>query len=518
MACKTFAFGAARKILAFGRRVVPSRMNKSAAPSTVRGLFWSLLDNFAFIGIQFLIGIILARILAPREFGLIGIIVAFTTVAQAIVDCGFPSALIRKVDCRQTDYSTVFYCNLGISLVLTLILILSAGAIAQVFKEPRLEHLIQAVSFCIVINAAGVIQRTIFIKRIDFREQMIVSVISALGAGSVGITLAYMGFGVWSLAIMMLLLSTLNTMFFWILSSWRPDLSFSYTSFREMFGFGSKLLVSGLIDSIYTNLYGIVIGKVFSVQELGYFTRAQQFQTVPSRNLAIIVTRVAYPKMATLQHDDVALRAYYRKLVRVLMYISFMLMFGLAATSKSLILFTIGPKWTESILYMQMLCLAGVLYPLSAVNLSIVQLRGRSGLFLIMEIMKKMMVIPVVAVGVFFGIQAMIKAIIVESIISFFINSSKSKQMTGYSSFDQLCDIAPSFAVAACMAAAVFAFGEVVTLPYAWMFLSQVALGIIVVVGLSKPLKLPEYEYFEAVAVRGVRKLCLGRGLRDWRS
>lgn len=479
-------------------------MNKK---STVNGFIWSGLDNLSLLGIQFLVGIVLARTLSPKEFGLIGIITVFIAICQSIVDCGFSSALVRKTECQQADYSTVFYSNLAISLVLTFILFLSSGWIAEVFKDQNLEPLIQVVSVCVVIDALCVIQRTIFTKKVDFKKQMIVSFASSLGSGVVGISLAYAGYGVWSLAIMMVVRSGLSTILFWALSSWRPEFIFSSKSFRELFGFGSKLLVSGLIDTLYQNIYYIVIGKFFSAQELGFFTRAQQFQTVPSSNLTKIVMRVSYPVMARIQEDGGDVLKYYRKLLRVTMYVTFTLMLGLAAVAKSLILFTIGAKWTPSILYLELLCLTGMLYPLHAINLNMIQLKGRSGLFLLLEVIKKAMAVPVIALGMFYGVSTMIEAMVVTSVIAFFVNSYPSKEMIGYSSLDQVLDIAPSFAAALSMAMVVFAFGRLVTLPPFMMLLSQVALGMVVIIIISKGLKLREYEYLEDMFTGSARKV-----------
>jgi teichuronic acid exporter len=482
-------------------------MHKAVGKSTVHGFIWSFLDNLSLLSIQLIIGIVLARILSPREFGLIGIISVFVAISQSIVDCGFSNALIRKGDCQQKDFSTVFYCNLAISLLLTSGLILTAGWIASVFKEAKLESLLQVISICIVIDALCVIQRTIFTKKVDFKKQMVISVASSLISGVTGISLAYGGYGVWSLVIMMLVRSGISTALFWALSTWRPDLSFSWRSFRELFGFGSKLLISGLIDTIYKNIYYIVIGKYFSVQELGYFTRAQQFQTVPSSNLTTIVMRVSYPVMANIQKDDEDVLRYYRKLLRITMYIAFTLMLGLASVSKSLILFTIGAKWTPSILYLELLCMTGMLYPLHAINLNMIQLKGRSDIFLLLEIIKKTMAVPVIVVGVIHGIVPMICAMMVTSFVSFFLNSYPSKKMVGYSTFDQILDIFPSFSVAAVMAAIVYLFGKFVEMPPFWTLLVQLAIGGTVVIALSKIFRLYEYAVLESLFIANIRKV-----------
>lgn len=481
-------------------------MDKAVGKSAVYGFIWSSLDNLSLLCIQFLIGIVLARLLSPREFGLIGIITVFIAISQSIADCGFSNALIRKPNCGQKDYSTVFYCNLAISLVLMTLLVLGAGWISRIFKEPRLELLIQVVSGCVVVNAFCVIQRTIFTKNVDFKRQMIISVVSSLVSGLTGIVMAFRGCGVWSLVVMMLVRSFLTTGMFWALSSWRPDLSFSWSSFRELFGFGSKLLVSGLIDTIYKNIYYIVIGKFFSARELGYFTRAQQFQTVPSSNLTTVITRVSYPVMSKIQGDEAALLECYRKLLRVTMYITFVLMLGLASVAKNLILVTIGAKWTPAILYLELLCFEGMFYPLHAINLNMIQLKGRSDLFLLLEIIKKAIAVPVIIIGVIYGIVPMICGMIVASVLSFFVNSYPSGRMIGYSPLAQLRDILPSFCVALLMAVSVFLFDKFVSIPTVWMFVSQLAVGAIIVILLSGFFKLYEYNCLKYLIVGYVNK------------
>lgn len=248
---------------------------------TVSGLLWSFIDNFSNLGIQFIIGIILARILSPKEFGLIGMLTIFIAVSQSFINSGFSQALIRKKDPSQADYSTVFYFNIIIGIVCFLILFFCAGLISRFFKEPQLKLLVQVLGLSLIINSFTIIQQTILTRKIDFKLQAKISIISSVVSGIVGLGMAFAGYGVWSLVIKTITMYSITSIFLWLWNGWKPVLVFSIQSFKELFSFGSNLLVSGLIDTIYRNVYYLVIGKYFSAQELGYYTCADQFNTLP---------------------------------------------------------------------------------------------------------------------------------------------------------------------------------------------------------------------------------------------
>lgn len=257
-------------------------MTATLKQKTVSVLIWSFIDQFANLGITFVVGIILARILSPREFGLIGMIAVFIAVSNSFINSGFGSALIRNKDCTQMDYSTVFFFNLSAGLLLFVVLFFSAPSIGNFFNEPQLIQIVRAMGLVLIIESLTLIQRTIFTKRIDLKLQARISVIASAGSGMIAVTMAYKGFVVWSLVAQQLSRQTINSALLWLWNQWKPLLVFSTQSFKELFGFGSKLLLSGLIDTFYRNIYYLVIGKYFSAQELGFYTRADQFQKLPS--------------------------------------------------------------------------------------------------------------------------------------------------------------------------------------------------------------------------------------------
>lgn len=471
----------------------------SLKQKAINGLTWSFIDNFSKLGINFILGIILARILTPRDFGLIGMISIFIAISGTFVTSGFNTALMRKKECSQTDYSTVFYYNLLVSIVFFLILFISSGTISNFFNEQQLKFIVQALGINIVINAVSIIQLTILIKRVDFKLQTRISVISSVISGIIGITMAYLGFGVWSLVAKILFGSLITTILLWIWNKWRPSFLFSIKSFRKMFSFGYKLLLSGLIDTAYTNAYFLVIGKYFSAIELGYYTRADNFSSLPSQNITQVIHQVSFPILVTLQDDTSKLKLAYKRLIKSTMFISFVLMIGLAVIAKPMVLTLLGEKWLPSVIYLQLLCFAGMLFPLHGLNLNMLNIKGRSDLFLKLEIIKKIIAIPTVVIGVFWGIKVMIIGMIINSLIAYFLNSYYSGKIIKYSIREQVADILPSFFIAVCMGIIVFWVGEFSPFGYIVELIIQTLLGGLLIFVFSELFKIDAYLYIKDI-------------------
>lgn len=482
----------------------------SLKQKTVSGLIWSFVDTMAGQGITFIVGIILARLLSPREFGLIGMLTVFIAVSQSFIDSGFSNALIRKKDCSNTDYSTVFYFNLAVGVLFFILLYLSAPAISGFFDEPELTSIIQVMGVILIIDSLTIIQRTILTKRIDFKLQARISVIASIGSGIVAIAMAFNGFGVWALVAQRIIKQGLNSLFLWIWNRWKPLLVFSTKSFKELFGFGSKLLMSGLIDTIYRNVYYLIIGKLFSAQELGYYSRADSFKNLPSQNINNIVSRVSYPILSTLQDDIPRLRNNYQKLIRSVMFITFILMLGMAAVAEPMIHTLIGAKWEPAIIYLQMLCFVGMMYPLHALNLNMLQVQGRSDLFLKLEIIKKIIAIPTIVIGIYFGIKMMIVGMMVNTLIAYYLNSYWSGRFIGYSFMQQVKDILPSFFLALIMGVSVFIVGEILPFSYLVKLIVQVLFGAIFVFGFCEITKFRDYIFVKELVLEKIHSLKKG--------
>jgi O-antigen/teichoic acid export membrane protein len=465
------------------------------------------MDQTAVLGIEFIVGIVLARLLTPNQYGLVAMVTIFIAISRSFVNSGFTQALIRKNDAKQIDYSTVFYFNIAVSGFLYLIFFIFASSISNFYAEPKLTIIIRVMALGLIFDAFSIIQRARLTKRIDFKLQTKISITASVISGIVGILMAYLGFGVWALVTKMLLRQFINSLLLWLWNRWIPTWEFSIASFKEMFSFGSKLLISGLIDTIYRNVYKLIIGKFFSAEQLGYYTRAEQFRNLPSQNLTGAIQRVTYPVLASIQDDLPKLKKAYRKIIKSIMLITFTLMLGLAATAKPLLLTLIGENWLQSVIYLQLLCFAGMLYPLHAINLNMLKVQGRSDLFLKLEIIKKILAVPVIMLGIFLGIKEMIIGMIVNSFIAYFLNSYYSGRMIKYSSFAQLKDIIPSFLLALFISLILYMESLLISTTNLIILIIQIFTGILMFLGLSEILKMKDYLYLKNVVIEKYKEI-----------
>jgi teichuronic acid exporter len=473
---------------------------------TISGLTWSFIDNFTNLGINFIIGIILARLLTPREFGLVGMTSIFIAMSQSFIDSGFTQALIRKQNCTQTDYSTVFFFNLATGVFFYFIIFFAAEPISIFFNEPQLKSVVRVLGLCLILVSLTIVQKARLTKEINFKLQTKISFITIIISGIVGIYLAYSGYGVWALVVFTLSGYTLNGLLLWIWSKWKPAITFSKKSFKEMFSFGSRLLVSGLLDTAYNNIYLLIIGKVFSAAELGYYTRADQFKNLPSENITGVIQRVSYPVLSTMQDDKVHLKAAYKKIIRSTMLITFVLMLGMAAAAEPLVLTLIGEKWFPSIIYLQLLCFVGMLYPLHALNLNMLIVQGRSDLFLKLEIIKKILAIPVIIVGIVYGIIELILGMIVLNFIAYYLNSYWSGKLIGYPFKEQVKDIIPSFILGAFIGLAVWGIGYSITGSDFWKLTIQILSGSVLFFLIAELTKMDDYLYIKLIVLEKLNK------------
>lgn len=478
---------------------------QSLKDKTVRGVGWSAIDNAAQHAVSFVVSIVLARLLSPEDYGLLGIIAIFTAVCTAVINGGFGSALIRKKDATEDDYNTSFIVNLGMSLLLYAVIFLCAPAIAHFFEREELVLLTRVSSIGMIIGALALVQRTRLTKRIDFKTQTKITLIASISSGVVGITMAALGCGVWSLVAQSLSSQLLSAVFLWIFNKWVPRLQFSSTSFRELFGFGWKMMVSSLLDTVWKELYQLVVGKFYSPATLGQYTRAKQFSQLFSSNLTGVIQRVTYPVLSDIQDDKGRMITAYRRIIKTTMFITAIAMFFLGAISEPLLYCLIGPKWHEAATYLPLICISGSLYPLHAINLNMLQVQGRSDLFLGLEVVKKIIALGPIFVGAFVGIMPMLYVNLLTSIIAFFLNSYYSGKLLGYSSWMQIKDIAPSYGIALIVALSVW-FLKYLPLSN-WIILPmQIVIGVVVLFILSKSTKLQEYEEVKEIVTPFVTK------------
>lgn len=481
-------------------------MSESLKNKTVKGIGWSAIDNVVQTGITFIVSIVLARLLTPDDYGLIGIIAIFTTVCTALINGGFTTALIRKKDPTDDDYNTSFIVNLGVSLVLYGIIFLCSPLIADFFKREELIDMTRVSSLGMIIGALALVQQTRLTKQIDFKSQTKITLVASISSGVVGIIMALLGFGVWALVTQQLINHILRTVLLWVVNRWIPSLRFSRKSFHELFGFGWKMMVSSLLDTVWKELYQVVVGKYYNPATLGQYTRSKQFSKLFSSNLTAVIQRVTYPVLSNIQDDKERMIAAYRKIVKTTMFITAIGMFFLGAISEPLLYCLIGPKWHDAAVYLPLICISGSLYPLHAINLNMLQVQGRSDLFLGLEIVKKIIAIGPLVIGALVGIIPMLYANIVTSIIAYFLNSHYSGKFLGYSSWMQIKDISMSYVIAMVLALSVY-FIKYIPISN-WIILPlQVFLGILLFFLFCYFLQPTEYKDIKEIVKQKLKKL-----------
>ncbi len=420
-------------------------MSDSVKHRAVKGVMWSAVERFSVQGIQFVLSIVIARLVLPSEYGLIAMLGIFLAIAQTFVDSGFSNALIQKKDRTEVDYSTVFYFNILIALVVYGVLFISAPYIASFYREPELTVVTRWVGLNLLLNGLSIVQRAKLTVCVGFKTQAKASLIAVLMSGLVAVCLAYRDYGVWALVLQSLLSSFLNTLLLWIFSRWLPLWCFSWKSFRSLFSFGSKLLLSGLLHTIYINLYSLVIGRRYSAMDVGFYNRANQFSGFPSTNLVGIITRVIYSVQCELQDDTERLNRSFMCYLRVSCYIIFPLMTLLAVLSDPLIRFLLTDKWLPSAELLSILCIAYMWYPVMVINNQILNVKGRSDYFLRAEILKKVVAIAILCATLPFGVRWLCWGIVLYNFsdIGIIIYYSKKVISTGY--MEQIKNIFPLF-------------------------------------------------------------------------
>lgn len=429
-----------------------SHLKHKAVSATI----WSTIDTFARQGGQFGITLILARLLTPTDYGTVGLLSIFFGVAAVFIGAGFPSALIQRQEISNVDLSSVFFFNICIALLFSLLLCAAASWIASFYNMPVLTPLTRLMAVSLFIGAFGSIQSILLIKSLNFRRQCIISLATVVVSGSIAVVLAWRNYGVWSLAISTVAGTCVTTILLWLLSPWRPRFVFSVTAVRSLFKFGGFLLISGLLDTMYTRLNTLVIGKFYSPQDLGYYSRADGTQQLPAGLLANIISRVAFPIFSAAQNDKQLLRAGLLKAITMVMMLNIPIMLGTAVTARLLVLVLFGEKWLPCVQYLQILCLGGIFWPLHVINLNILTAQGHSKLFFRIEVIKKVIGILILGSACFFGIYAIAWSSVVTSVICFVINAHYSGLFLNYGAVQQTVDLLPYLAVSLVMVVCVW--------------------------------------------------------------
>lgn len=467
-------------------------------------MLWSAVDKIAVQAGQFVIGIILARLLTPEDFGLIGMLSIFIAISQAFTDSGLEKGLIQKKDREEVDFSTVFIFNFVVSLLFYVMLFLAAPLIADFFEKPELVALTRVLTLIIVVDSLAIVQRARLSIDIDFKTFAKVRVASVVIGGILGIYYAYQGYGVWALVIQTLSATIVSAITLWYFSRWKPSFSFSKKSFKQLFGFGSKILLSGLYSKTIANIYHIAIGKAYSATELGFYTNSKKYAEVASATVTSILNQVTFPILAHLQDDKQKLVSVYSRLVRMATFIIFPVMTIFALLADPFIRIVLTDPWLPVIPLLQLMCFATVFYPVSVINLNILNAVGRSDLFLKVNLSKSPVLILALIITIPLGVKAIVIGHIVTSCISFFINTYYPGKMFDYGPVKHLKDMAPFFIATSVMALVVF---------FAILFIENIylqliiggSIGLVVYLGMCSLLKLSEMNELKDMAMKIVR-------------
>jgi len=422
----------------------------------IGGVFWSFIQQFSTQLISFLVQLVLARTLLPAEFGLIGMLTVFMGVGSALFDGGMTISLIKERATDNRDYSTVFIFNLIVSVLIYILFYLSAPYIAQFYNQPLLTDIARVYGLSFIFLAFGTVQNTILVKELNFKKQAYLAFPSLVIGSLLGIYLAVNGFGVWALVYSVLLTNFCNTFLLWITSNWRPSFSFDSEKFKMHFHFGYKMTISSLLDTVFTNLYQIVIGKLYSPVLVGYYTRANSLVMLPVGNISTVLNKVVFPLFSAVKDDTLELRKLYKKIMLMIFFIVTPLIVLMILLSKEIVIILFTEKWLPIVPIFQILCLSGLLYPLHLYNLMILQVKGKSGLFLKLEIIKKVMLVIVVFASIGFGFYGLLLGSVVSSVLALFINTFYAGLFIQYKMHEQLIDLVPTLFIAFIMASVMY--------------------------------------------------------------
>lgn len=420
------------------------------------GIAWTFAQQFGNQFVGFIVSLVLARLLLPEEFGLIGMIAVFVSIGKGLLDSGLTQSLIRSKDLDQEDFSTVFFFNLIASIIIYIITFLLAPFIAEFYAQPILIDIIRLYCVIFIITAFSAVQLARLTKEMNFKTQTLVTIPSTIVGGTVGVILAYMDYGVWSLVWSSIVTSFFSAVQLWIYSKWAPSWLFNKDKFKEHFAFGYKLTLSTLLNKIYNNIYLIVIGRYFSAAQVGFYTRADTMKQLPVNNISNALNKVTYPLFAGIQDDDERLKRVYSTLMKMVVFViaPILIFLGVLAEPTFRLLFT--QKWLPAVPYFQILCAIGILYPINSYNLNILKVKGRSDLYLKLEVYKKILITISILIAIQFGIYGLLYSQLVLAVVSFFINSYYTGRFINYTAWQQSKDIFPILVLATLCGAAVF--------------------------------------------------------------
>lgn len=416
---------------------------KTIKEQTITGVKWSAIERFSVQGIQFILGMILARLLSPSDYGIVGMLSIFFAISQTFVDSGFSNALIRKIDRTEVDYSTAFYFNVVVGLLCSVFLVFLAPFIASFFNQPILIDITRVLSLNLFFNSLTIVQYAKLSVAIDFKTQAKINFISALLSGGFGIYLAWNHFGVWALVYQSLTSTILRTILLWMSVKWLPLWKYSWKSFRDMFSYGSKLVLSGLLHTTYSEMTSIVIGKFYTPKDLGNYSRGQSIASLPCNSIMGVLQRVAFPVFSQIQEDESRLMSIYRKYIIMSSMVIFFAMTLLVFLSKPLVIFLLTDKWVNAVIFLQIYSFAVMFDHICQINLNLLQVKGRSDLFLKLEIIKKSISFVILLAAIPFGVIAICISKVIYAQVALFINTYYTGKLFHLGYWQQIRDFMP---------------------------------------------------------------------------
>ncbi len=453
-------------------------------------MIWSAFGKFGSKIISFISNMVLARLLLPSDFGCIGMLQVFLTIADVLIVSGFASAIIQKQNTTEKDYSSVFYWNLVMSIIIYVILFAFAPAISNFYRLPILVDVLRVQSLILIINSFAVVQSNLLIKYLKFKELSIINVVCALIGTIVAIVMAYLGYGVWSLVFSALTNSIFGVLLLWFFSSWKPSLLFSWSSIRELFAFGGLMALSSIVNTIYTELQSLIIGRKYTAADLGYYTQARALESVPTQMFTQIVNQVSFPVFAQMQDEKSRLQKAVSQNIQALTYITFPLGVLLIVIASPLIHLLYGIKWDPAVPYFQILCITAVVYPINNTNGNIVKSLGKGKVYFYAHFSYRIIGVASILIGVKFGIMGLLWGVVITTYLTLLISSIINQRLIGYSLLSQAKDILPNCLLALISGGISFIVGHYIAISYLTnsetiIMLIQIIVFIVILLGLS---------------------------------
>ncbi len=477
--------------------IVQNSSKESTKAKVLSGLLWTFGERILAQGVSFVLSIILARILLPREYGIIAMVMVFINIANVFTSTGFGESLIQKKDADELDFSSVFFCTLLLSIIIYGILFVCAPYIAIFYRVEGITLILRVLSLKIVLSSIATMQHAYVQKHMLFRKFFFSTLGGTLISGVLGIMLAYIGAGVWALVAQYLTNTIIDILVLLFTVPWRPRLLFSFERSRSLMSFGWKLVLANLINAVYNELRSLVIGRTYSSAELAYYNKGNQIPSLAITNIDTAIGNVVFPAMTSVDSEE-HLKAISRRAMKTTSYVIFPIMVGLMVVSKPLILLLLTDKWKASIIFMQILCLYWMTQPIQTTNWQIIKAVGRSDLCLKLEIIKKVIGITLILIAMRFGVYAIALSAALFGIISMIINMLPNKKLINYSVLEQISDILPSLLTSAIMGAGVYLI-SLCSLPLLAQLFVQVITGCFIYVGISYVAKIEAFKYITSI-------------------